>query len=139
MFLVRLIYASVINRETYNQETMDEILRVARKNNQKNNITGLLCFSNKYFIQCLEGGRRHVNATYEKILRDDRHSEPLLISYEEISTREFTDWSMGYISQSDLSKEAVLRHSTVDRLNPFDMPAKSCYEFMLDCKKLGLS
>ncbi|MFT6154311.1 MAG: hypothetical protein ACJA1X_001663 [Bermanella sp.] len=56
MFLTRLVYASTIS-ENFNCDDIEGILAVARKNNKQNNITGMLCFNRKYFLQCLKGSR----------------------------------------------------------------------------------
>lgn len=60
MFLVRLVYASQIS-DHFSADDIESILKKARKNNKKLNVTGLLCFNRKYFLQCLEGSRTNVN------------------------------------------------------------------------------
>ena len=71
MFLVRLIYTSKTSSH-FGPEDIEGILEKARSNNLKNNVTGLLCFNNKYFLQCLEGSREKVNNTYHQILNTSK-------------------------------------------------------------------
>lgn len=56
MFLTRLIYTSSVS-EQFSPDDISTILDAARNNNQKFNVTGMLCFNRKYFLQCLEGSR----------------------------------------------------------------------------------
>ena len=82
MFLVRLIYTSkTSSQNVWKRITriIENILEKARSNNLKNNVTGLLCFNNKYFLQCLEGSREKVNNTYHQILNDKRHSNIIML------------------------------------------------------------
>jgi hypothetical protein len=58
--LVRLVYASTLNKKTDPSE-LKKILDVATTNNVEENITGILVFGDDYFLQCLEGGRGSVN------------------------------------------------------------------------------
>ena len=110
MYLTRLVYTSTVT-STFNQDSVEQILLKAREHNALNNITGMLCFSSNFFLQCLEGSRSAVNKTYHKILNDNRHSRIVLLEYEEIYQREFDDWSMGYIPESSLTESANLKHS----------------------------
>lgn len=71
MFLTRLVYASTIS-ESFTPDDIESILIAARKNNIKTNVTGILCFNRKYFLQCLEGSRTAVNKTYHHILNDPK-------------------------------------------------------------------
>ena len=129
MFLVRLIYASRKD-EKFNQTDIEDILSVARTENAKDGVTGLLCFNRKYFLQCLEGSRSKVNATYRKILNDPRHSDIVLLSYDEISVREFDNWHMGYIPETALTDEVNLRYSGNKNFTPFEMTGESCHQMM---------
>lgn len=49
----------------------------------------MLCFSNEYFLQCLEGSRTAVNNTYQQILNDKRHHNVIMLNYTQIPEREF--------------------------------------------------
>lgn len=134
MFLTRLIYASTIT-ENLGQSTIEEILHIARLNNAKNHITGLLCFNNAFFLQCLEGSRTHVNETYKTILSDNRHTNIIMLDYKEISYREFSDWTMGYIPTSSLSAPINLKYSGSSEFNPYAMSGPSAYKMLLELKK----
>jgi len=99
MFLVRLIYASTATDGLAPNE-YQAILSTSIKNNAASDITGMLCCNGQYFLQCLEGSRQEVNRTYSRILNDPRHQDVVLLSYGEVSTRQFSEWAMGYVALS---------------------------------------
>jgi len=125
MFLVRLIYVSR-KTDAFKPHDIEDILEKARKNNDRNQVTGLLCFSNDIFLQCLEGSRTAVNLTYHNILKDPRHGDIVLLNYKEIIQRNFTKWSMGYIPDTSLTKELNTTYSGSGEFDPFEMHGDSC-------------
>ncbi|MFK3866568.1 BLUF domain-containing protein [Pseudoalteromonas rhizosphaerae] len=133
MFLTRLIYASTIT-EHFNPSSLEEIIEKAALNNEKNNVTGMLCFNRKYFLQCIEGSRTNVNKTYNKILNDKRHTEIILLDYSEINAREFSNWSMGYVPTSRLSAQINLKFSGSSEFSPYKISGASAYMMMLELK-----
>ncbi len=133
MFLVRLIYASKIS-SGFGPKDIENILQSARTYNVKTNVTGMLCFSNDYFLQCLEGSRTAVNNTYQQILNDKRHQNVIMLNYTQIPEREFEKWSMGYVPQSKLTESLNLKFSGSIDFNPFKMSGESAYLLMLALK-----
>jgi hypothetical protein len=133
MFLVRLIYTSRIT-SGFGPEEVSSILEKARISNSKNEVTGLLCFNNTFFLQCIEGSRKKVNETYHKILNDKRHSDILMLNYCEIIEREFDKWSMGYMPQSSLTKPLNLKYSGTAHFDPYEMSGESAHRLMLALK-----
>jgi hypothetical protein len=130
MFLTRIIYTSTIT-EKFSVKDVDDILDEARTNNRKKEITGMLCFSRNHFLQCLEASRSCVNEIYHKILNDERHTNIVLLDYNEISEREFSDWSMAYIPNSDISEAINLKFSESSKFNPYKMSGDSAHKMML--------
>jgi len=133
MYLVRLIYASKIT-EGFSQQDITNILETARHQNNKHNLTGLLCFSHNLFLQCLEGPRTEVNVTYQRILNDPRHSNIILLDYDEIVEREFDQWSMGYIPESSLTAPLNLKYSGTPTFDPYKMTGESVLRLLLALK-----
>ena len=133
MFLVRLIYASKIS-SGFGPEDIESILQSARTYNVKTNVTGMLCFSNDYFLQCLEGSRTAVNNTYQQILNDKRHHNVIMLNYTQIPEREFEKWSMGYVPQSKVTESLNLKFSGSIDFNPFKMSGESAHLLMLALK-----
>ncbi len=134
MFLTRLIYASTIS-EGFDLTTVENIIHAARENNQSLDVTGLLCFDHHFFLQCLEGSRTNVNHIYQRILNDKRHNNIIMLDYQEISAREFSNWSMGYIPSSSLTAPINLRYSGSSEFNPYKMSGESAYKLLLELKE----
>lgn len=130
MYLIRLVYASKIS-EQFTPKDIENILIAARRNNQQHNVTGMLCFHRKYFLQCLEGSRQNVNMIYHKILNDPRHCDARILDYKEIAAREFDEWSMGYIPESSLTQPITLKYSNVAIFDPYDMSGESACLMMM--------
>lgn len=118
--LVRLMYASRAN-ENVNAEELAAILKVSKAHNPASGVTGVLCFclSSGIFMQVLEGGRAQVNALYNRIVRDARHREATLLSYEEIGERNFAGWAMGQVNMDRLNAALLLRYSETATLDPY--------------------
>ncbi len=129
MYLVRLIYASRISDE-FRINDLKGIVKTAVRRNAANDITGLLCFNRNYFLQCIEGERSVVNETFNLICRDSRHEKVTLVSYEDITEREFTDWAMEYVPESKVSMALTRKYSAGRIFKPFEMSGESCLMFI---------
>lgn len=134
MYLVRLVYTSDIDG-AFLPADIEKILEVSKRNNQKNNVTGLLCFNRRYFLQCLEGSRAKVNAAYHRILNDPRHTNIVMLDYTEIVMREFGNWSMGYMPESSLTAPINLKYSGSPEFEPYEMNGASAHQLMLELKE----
>ncbi|MBB4842933.1 hypothetical protein HNP55_001448 [Paucibacter oligotrophus] len=122
--LVRLLYASRATAPM-DEATLAAILKQSREHNLAEGVTGLLCYADGIFIQLLEGGRDAVNARYKAIVADPRHRDAILLSYEEMSERQFAGWSMGSVNLQRLNPGLVLKYSETGRLDPYRMSGKS--------------
>jgi hypothetical protein len=116
--LVRLMYASRAV-PAVDQEELLAILKKSKANNPRHGITGVLCFSDGIFMQVLEGGRGAVNTLYGRIASDSRHTEVVLLHYEEVAERRFASWSMGQVNMSRLNPALVLKYSEHAKLDPY--------------------
>ena len=128
MFLVSLIYTSEM---TGSMDFMD-ILEVSRANNERDGITGVLLFCNNNVVQCLEGSREAVNKTYARIVQDKRHQNPLLIDYRMLSTRLFSNWSMGYVPESSVTQPTLLKYSVSQDFEPRLLSGESCLRMLTE-------
>lgn len=134
MFLVRLIYASQIVGN-FSQNDIQQIIQSAQDNNKRAEVTGLLCFNRKYFLQVLEGSRSQVNALYHHILQDPRHTEVILLSYQEVDQREFDQWHMAYVPEAGIKGDVCQRYSSQKAFNPFQMSGMSCLKMLLELRQ----
>jgi hypothetical protein len=122
--LVRLLYASRATI-TVDADSTASILKQAKANNPKLGVTGVLCCcASGVFLQALEGGRTAVSQLYNRIACDARHADVVLLSYEEISERNFAGWSMGHVSLARLNPALVMKYSETATLDPFSVSGK---------------
>jgi len=136
MPLIRLVYASQFALP-FNAEDAANIVEVSMVNNRKHDVTGVLCYSNYYYLQCLEGGRDEVNALYQKIVSDKRHTRPVILMYTEILHRAFDDWYMGHIPSINISGGIILKYSKERQFNPYTMTPESAYQFLLELSQIN--
>jgi hypothetical protein len=116
--LVRLLYASR-SAHMLTQEMMDSILAQSRKHNPELGITGILCFSGRIFMQVLEGGRDAVNRLYADIVRDQRHTDVVLLHYCEVQERRFSNWTMAQVDLEKTNPASLLKYSEKSVLDPY--------------------
>lgn len=116
--LVRLLYASRATQPVTG-EFVDSVLARSRAHNPAHGITGILCWSEDVFMQVLEGGRAPVNELYGHIVRDKRHRDVVLLSYEEITERRFSGWTMGQVNLAKINPSMLLKHSERPVLDPY--------------------
>lgn len=102
--LSHLVYVSTAS-EPMNEPDLAALLAQARERNERNDITGMLLYKDRRFIQLLEGHEEHVKKIFDSIKRDDRHHDVQLLWFRYAQYREFPDWTMGFqnIDQIDPS------------------------------------
>jgi hypothetical protein len=101
--LSRLVYYSQTNLSCSTaavEGDIRSILLASRRRNAADDLTGALIFNNGIFAQVLEGPRSAVEATFERIQRDDRHANVEVLDFAPISERAFPTWSMGFLGSS---------------------------------------
>lgn len=130
MEMVRLIYVSRMT-DTCDMEAIHEILTKSRTNNAARNITGILCYDPLYFLQCLEGPKNEVNALYRHILRDDRHSDVLLLGYKDIQDRAFGNWTMAFIKSSEIDPDTLLAFTRGKKFDPYVLSCERAGDFLV--------
>jgi hypothetical protein len=121
--LVRLLYASRTTK-AMNAKTVAAILASSQKNNPRRGISGVLCYSDEIYLQVLEGGRDSVCETFNTIVRDERHHQVCLLSFEEISERRFGCWTMGQVNIEKINSSLLLKYAEKPELNPFTVSGR---------------
>ena len=92
--LIQLVYRSrsLIAGAEY-EKLMDTCLR----NNPTRVISGVLISHSGWFLQVLEGSAANVHLLFKVIENDPRHSDFLLLRFNAVAARDFSDWSMASI------------------------------------------
>ncbi|WP_255988071.1 BLUF domain-containing protein [Chitinolyticbacter albus] len=119
--LVRLIYASRASAPI-TVESVEAILQASRARNPELGLTGVLCYTGDVFVQALEGGREQVNALYNRLQRDPRHRDLVLLDYAEIPARRYASWSMAKMRLDKVNVSLLLKYSATPTLDPYTMP-----------------
>ena len=104
MSLVQLFYVSRA-ATPYDGEVVKAILATSRRNNHRDDVTGCLLFSGRYFAQVLEGSTDVTSGRLDQISADPRHVDFQLLVERPIALRDYGDWSMGYLHDLDLEDE----------------------------------
>lgn len=73
-----------------------QILKVSRRNNARDAVTGFLYADGRRFLQVLEGPAEAVESAFTRISSDERHRAVVTLSRREIEAREFGDWAMAH-------------------------------------------
>jgi len=121
--LVRLLYVSrAVNKDC--SKSIESILDASRAHNIHNGITGVLCYGGGIFLQAIEGGRSAVNTLYSHIVSDQRHTDVVLLHYEEIRERRFGGWTMGQVDASRVNTNILLKYSERAELDPYNVSGK---------------
>jgi hypothetical protein len=94
MPMIQMIYAS--HPFGFDHAMLAGILLDARRCNERDGITGALICREDLYLQLLEGPEQAVEATYVRILRDDRHANIARLVRRSIREEErlFPRWSM---------------------------------------------
>jgi len=104
----RVTYVSQLSMPISDTE-LEEIGAISSRNNQQDNITGVLVYFGGLFFQIIEGDETRVTQLYEKILTDARHTSVLCLKTEyDVVERLFPNWSMETINL-DKSTDVLIR------------------------------
>lgn len=105
-----LIYASAA-QTLLDPLQLGAILEVARRNNARLKVTGILLYHEGSFFQVLEGEAETVNALYARIRQDPRHRGVVELSRRAVEQASFGAWSMGFVALDPrLLRELPGRH-----------------------------
>ena len=91
----QLIYTCAL-RDHVGVSELDNIAETSRIRNMTMGLTGIIFCKDGSILQILEGEKTIIENLYEKISKDARISNPLVLIRREVPKREFPNWSMGY-------------------------------------------
>ncbi len=76
--------------------TIHKILTTARRNNERDSITGLLVAGGNRYLQVIEGPTAATEALYQAIRADKRHLAVSTLLCRKVYRRCFDDWAMAF-------------------------------------------
>ena len=103
--MIQLIYLSDLAGR--DESVLADILASAVRHNTASGITGMLLYAGGNFLQVIEGEENAVHETYKRISEDPRHKNLNLLIEDEVDSRQFERWSMGFYSLTDADAEKL--------------------------------
>lgn len=105
--MLQLIYVSSANQGVPIDAAA--ILATSRRNNGRDDITGMLYSDGTRFLQALEGPADKVEAAFARIKQDARHRAIVVLSEREIDAREFGAWEMAHRTPGSDAESFIAR------------------------------
>ncbi|MGX8219445.1 BLUF domain-containing protein [Psychrobacter celer] len=114
--LSQLVYISRITSTGLSSpSTLNDISEIAIERNQTDEITGILCYGNGYFFQCVEGSEQALTNLKNRLLADERHKDMEILDFSAIDERRFSSWSLRSITL----ERWMTRDPELKKLMPF--------------------
>ena len=135
MALHEIIYVSLAPSDMQEDE-LTAILDLARQKNQANNITGMLLYHRREFVQMLEGERDQIEALYTKIAGDPRHQQVYKLWDGPIEQRSFPEWTMAFVTAHGLDLAQREGYASLFNLGlPASTQDNAAKRFLLSLRK----
>jgi Sensors of blue-light using FAD len=96
--LAYLSYCSQAQSPT-GQADLNRLLEVSRRNNQRDEITGLLTYSGELFVQFLEGPAEALHSLMDRLQGDSRHRDIIILSEGQQHERILPGWDMELVTR----------------------------------------
>jgi hypothetical protein len=91
----RLVYVSSAVSAP-DETVLRELLTVSRDRNIAADVTGMLVYAERSFMQMIEGPPEAITDTYGRITEDSRHRDVRLLLRTLVDARMFPSWAMGF-------------------------------------------
>ncbi|NOT84128.1 MAG: BLUF domain-containing protein [Methylococcaceae bacterium] len=101
-----LVYASLATQK-FTDDQLLSLLKKARDNNERLDITGMLLYRDGFFMQVLEGDLDDIEELFDVIADDSRHSDIIVVYKKPIKQRSFAKWTMGFNKIDDKNIESI--------------------------------
>ena len=92
----------------WSPEDLADLLAVSRRNNAAAGITGMLLYHEQSFLQVLEGEEPALSACFDRIARDPRHRNLIVMWRGAAAERIFANWQMGFARMCDLVADGAI-------------------------------
>jgi hypothetical protein len=133
--IYRLLYCSTATAQV-NAEQMAAIGEQAKAANDEHDITGVLAYNSRFFLQSIEGARELVNDLYGRIARDPRNQHVVLVKYALVQERMWADWQIRFLMPTADTTALLKRYATQSLFNPYTMHPESAERMLLELSQL---
>jgi hypothetical protein len=140
MMLIRLTYFSrnrLDGRNISKDVGIADILATSAANNLRDRITGVLICDDRWFAQVLEGAESNVSATFERILRDERHCNVTLVTMQPVAERRYPAFPMKGFVRSDDNDDLFRHYSEHESFDPREMRADRLSDLIEEVVRRG--
>lgn len=113
-------YVYISTAQGLTREQVEEILVTCARNNSAHDVTGLLLYNGRNFLQLLEGGKETLDGLMARIEVDPRHAGVVVLHKGEVENRVCPDWAMKRIAIADAIE---VRQQGLEAELPVDLDA----------------
>lgn len=99
MTYLQIVYSSQAS-ESLTETDILEILRSSQRRNNQVKVSGLLLFSNRLFLQFIEGPQAEVEALFARIAADPRHHDLHILAKARSEQLLMPTWAMAYTTSA---------------------------------------
>lgn len=117
--MLSITYVSVAD-PLIGADDIEAILASARRNNEREALTGALAYNGYNFLQLLEGPAEKVEACLATIRADPRHSGMVEVRRRTVEVRDFGDWAMLYDARFEWQRDGIARLAANGRIDAED-------------------
>ena len=103
--MLRRLAWSSIPSPSFSPARLNEIIAPSRRNNARDQISGMLLFTGAHFLAMLEGEERNLGDLWLRLERDQRHCDLFRIGDEISVKRLYSEWKMGYMVDSGVDAQ----------------------------------
>lgn len=128
--MFRIVYVSTAI-EPFSEDSLRELLEVARSNNVAAGVTGMLVYSRGQFLQALEGEPAAVISTFDRITADRRHIVVNTLQRSLHADQWFGNWAMGFHSEGKAEGQVTVS----DRIRLDALDGLSAIDFLRSCSR----
>ncbi len=128
--LSTLIYCSRVSGDL-NVAGLYDIQEYSNRYNSARDITGMMVFNSRYFLQAIEGPHTHILVLRDKIQRDKRHRNFAALGHEKMQARTWANWSMNLVTPSPANQKIFEQFNTLDGLDPYRLTFSQAHSLLL--------
>lgn len=116
---VRLVYASTATANpAHIRNDLIQIFESAQQYHLNHQLTGIILYGNGCFFQCIEGKKTQVDRLYQQLLKDSRHHNITLLTYENSTQPKFANFEWRYTHAEPQIENFFIQHQ-LSGFNPY--------------------